>query len=128
MLQGCTRRKRRHKDDKQRKRSKQARDAIEIFDRILGEVRPLIVIGYNMIGRCTSIRSKHRVITHIIGAYQQGRSKADAEQMLMRGNGKSREVGSISNVSAIIEMPTAKTVHEFSSSVHLACDQNGPAT
>ncbi|KAK9841122.1 hypothetical protein WJX74_000377 [Apatococcus lobatus] len=90
--QGSSRRRRHHHDDKQRKRSKQARDAIEMFDREFGEVTPLIIVGYNMIGRCTSIRSRNRVITHIIGAYQQGRSKADAEQMLMRGNGKSREV------------------------------------
>lgn len=73
-------------------RSKQASDAIKKFDRKFGLARPLIVIGYNVIGRCASIRSTNRVITHVIGAYQLGKSKADAEQMLLRSNGKSRQV------------------------------------
>ncbi|KAK9835297.1 hypothetical protein WJX84_011834 [Apatococcus fuscideae] len=56
------------------------------------QARPHLVIGYSVVGRCASIRSRDRVITHVIGAYQRGRSKADAEQMLLRSNGKSRKI------------------------------------
>ncbi|KAK9827034.1 hypothetical protein WJX74_004321 [Apatococcus lobatus] len=73
-------------------RSKQASDAIKRFDKKFGQARPHLVIGYSVVGRCASIRSRDRVITHVIGAYQRGRSKADAEQMLLRSNGKSRKI------------------------------------
>ena len=54
---------------------------------------PIIVIGYAMVGRCASVRSKDRVITHIIAAYRNGRTSAAVHQMLMRGAGRSRQVG-----------------------------------
>ncbi|DBA67760.1 TPA: hypothetical protein ACH3X2_000073 [Trebouxia sp. C0005] len=73
-------------------KARQASEGIEQFDTRYGSARPIIVVGYNMIGRCASIRSRKRVITHIIGGYQNGRSKGDLEQMLLRGNGQTRSV------------------------------------
>ena len=67
--------------------TKQAGKAIEAMDAKYGMNRPIVVIGYNCIGRCTSIRSKHRVINYIIAGYQKGKTCADLKQMLMRGAG-----------------------------------------
>lgn len=75
-----------------KKVAKQASTAIQQFDERFSLKRPIIVIGYNVIGRCASIRSGGRVITHIIGGYQKARNKADLEQMALRGNGKTRQV------------------------------------
>ena len=52
----------------------------------------MVVIGYAMVGRCASVRSEHRVITHIIAAYRKGRTSAAVHQMLMRAAGRSRQV------------------------------------
>lgn len=73
-------------------KAKQASIAIKQFDERFSLKRPIIVIGYNVIGRSASIRSRGRVITHIIGGYQRARNKADLEQMALRGNGKTRQV------------------------------------
>lgn len=59
-----------------------------------GPTVPVVVIGYAMVGRCASVRSEHRVITHIIAAYKNGRTTAAVHQMLMRGAGRTREVRS----------------------------------
>lgn len=72
--------------------AKQASIAIKEFDERYSLKRPIIVIGYNVIGRCASIRSRKRVITHIISGYQKARNTADLEQMALRGNGLTKEV------------------------------------
>lgn len=71
---------------------RQAGKAIESMDREYGLHRPVVVIGYSCIGRCTSIRSNSRVINHIIAGYQKGRTCGDLKQMLMRGAGSTRAV------------------------------------
>lgn len=72
--------------------TKQAGQAIESMDREYGLHRPIVVVGYSCIGRCTSIRSERRVINHIIAGYQKGRTCGDLKQMLMRGAGSTRAV------------------------------------
>ena len=72
--------------------TRQAGIAIKSMDREYGLHRPIVVIGYSCIGRCTSIRSKQRVINYIIAGYQKGRTCGDLKQMLMRGAGSTRAV------------------------------------
>ena len=71
---------------------KQANTAIRIIDAEMGLGRPVIVLGYNCVGRCVSIRSKHRVINYMIAAYSSGKTSADLKQMMMRGAGFTRRV------------------------------------
>lgn len=71
---------------------KQVSQALEKVDRMFGLKMQVVVIGYHMVGRCASLRSQRRVITHIIAAYRKGRATANVEQMLMRGAGKTRQV------------------------------------
>ncbi len=67
--------------------TKQAGDAVEDMNSKYGLNRPVVVIGYSCIGRCTSIRSDKLVINHIIAGFQNGMTCADLKQMLMRGAG-----------------------------------------
>lgn len=48
---------------------------------------PVVLIGYGMIRRSLSVRSAHRVPTHIICAPSGGISLADVVQMWGRGMG-----------------------------------------
>ncbi len=71
---------------------KQANIAIQTIDEDMGLQRPVIVLGYNCVGRCVSIRSKRRVINYMIAAYSNGKTSADLKQMMMRGAGFTRQV------------------------------------
>ena len=72
---------------------KQANTAINIIDSEMGLQRPVIVLGYNCVARCVSIRSRQRVINYMIAAYSSGKTSADLKQMMMRGAGFTRQVG-----------------------------------
>ena len=71
---------------------RQANNAIQIIDDEMGLQRPVIVLGYNCVGRCVSIRSRNRVINYMIAAYSNGKTSADLKQMMMRGAGFTRQV------------------------------------
>lgn len=82
------------------KLAKQASIAIKKMDDDFGLSRPVIVIGYNVLGRCASIRSSKRCITHIIVGDQKARSKGDLEQLAFSGNGDTREVSRLAFLKA----------------------------
>lgn len=100
-------------------KARQASEGIEQFDTRYGSARPIIVVGYNMIGRCASIRSRKRVITHIIGGYQNGRSKGDLEQMLLRGNGQTRSVSAFPFHTFQVKLLTSNDISAFESLIVL---------
>lgn len=66
---------------------KQVQDAIQQIDDKFGLARPVIVFGYNLVGRSFSDRSLNRVLTHAAIVLQKGKSTADLRQTFMRGAG-----------------------------------------
>ena len=65
---------------------------IKYVDKKWGPYKPVVILGYNCIGRAVSIRSNTRVINYHIAGYQRGKNAADTRQMLMRSAGYTREV------------------------------------
>lgn len=66
-------------------------DCIEWVDKNYGLDTPVIVIGYGILNRCVSVRSRYRVITHAIVNAQDGASMGNMHQMCMRAAGMTRE-------------------------------------
>ena len=57
-----------------------------------GLAKPVVGIGYHVVGRAISARSDKRVITHEILCYQLGKTAAAVRQAGMRPAGSTREV------------------------------------
>ena len=71
---------------------KRVHDAIKQIDRTYGLARPVIVFGYNLVGRSFSCRSSNRVLTHLAVVLQKGKTTADLRQTFMRGAGLTLDV------------------------------------
>lgn len=71
---------------------RQVSEVIQLLDDEHGLDVPIMVFGYNLVGRSCSLRSRERVLTHLAIALQKGRHTADLRQIFMRGAGTTRGV------------------------------------
>jgi hypothetical protein len=66
--------------------------ALDHIDKLDGGLdAPVIVVGFGCLTRCLSVRSKQRVLTHMLLAPTKGMCAADVEQMTMRFAGRTTE-------------------------------------
>lgn len=92
-------------------------NAIDYVTDVFGAHVPLIICSYSCTIRCVSVRSKERVLTHVVAAPSKGMNTADVMQLTMRCGGRSTSIleanGFVDHTSASPVVRVLMTKEDF---------------
>lgn len=87
---------------------------LNMIDELEAGTRPVIIIGYQCVGRCVSIRGRNFVFTHVLVSPSKSMNAASLSQAGMRGGGKTaalRRAHGFNEISALMDEADLKMIH-----------------
>lgn len=87
---------------------------LNMIDDLEHGTRPVIIIGYQCVGRCVSIRGRNYAITHMLISPPKSMNTASLSQAGMRGAGKTtslRRAHGFQEITALMDRGDLRTLH-----------------